>query len=146
MNLADMRAPYSDPLYDDFKVWLKALHALAEADTGFLWRYKGEDDHSGHIQPYPCAPLIMGNLSAWRDYDSLNAYTFTDGHLEIMKKKRKWFKKMSIPYAVLYYGDESDLLRPKKVLLDMAKEKMAYLKKHGETAEAFGFGAHRGNL
>jgi len=51
MNLADMRAPYSDPLYDDFKVWLNALHALAEADTGFLWRYKGEDDDSGHIQP-----------------------------------------------------------------------------------------------
>ena len=144
MNLADMRAPYSDPLYDDFKVWLKALHALAEADTGFLWRYKGEDDDSGHIQPYPCAPLIMGNFSAWRNYDSLYDYTFSDGHLEIMKKKRKWFKKMKTPYVVLYYGYPLDLLKPKEELLEVAKRKLVHYKKHGETAEAFGFGAHKG--
>tara|TARA_S200002703_G_scaffold146022_1_gene140756 strand:- start:437 stop:898 length:462 start_codon:yes stop_codon:yes gene_type:complete len=146
LNLAKMRASFDDPLFDDFKVWLNALHALAEADPGFLWRYKGEDDHAGHIAPYPCAPLIMGNMSAWRDYDSLYAYTFTDGHLEIMKNKRKWFEPMQQPYGVLYYGDEDDLVKPKDELLKTALLKLAYLKKHGETSNAFGFGSHRGIL
>ena len=86
----------------------------------------------------------MGNFSAWRDYDSLYAYTFTDGHLEIMKKKRKWFEKMPPPYTVLYYGDEDDLVKPKEQLLEAAKHKLAYIKRHGETPNAFGFGAHRG--
>tara|TARA_R110002094_G_scaffold16428_2_gene27956 strand:- start:703 stop:1143 length:441 start_codon:yes stop_codon:yes gene_type:complete len=144
MNLAMMRKPFSDPLYDDFKVWLKALHALAETDPGFLWRYKGEDDHGGHIAPYPCAPFLMGNMSAWRDYDSLYDYTFSDGHLEIMRKKRKWFEKMKSPYVVLYYGEESDLQRSKEELLDIAKLKMSQLILDGETDGAFGFGAHKG--
>jgi len=146
MNLAKMRASYDAAVFKDFKVWLNALHALAETHPGFVWRYKGEDDDAGHILPYPCAPEIMGNMSAWRDYDSLYEYTFTDGHLEIMKKKRKWFERMSTPYNVLYYGSEEDLLKPKEELLGVAKVKLAHLKKHGDSSEAFGFGAHRGQL
>ena len=91
-NTAKMRVPFEDPLFDDFRAWLRALHALAEADPGFVWRYQGEKSDYGYITPYPSAPLIMGNLSAWRDYDSLCRYTFRDGHLEILKSKRKWFE------------------------------------------------------
>lgn len=145
-NLARMRKPFSDPLFDDFKVWLNALHALADISPGFIWRYQGEKDEDGYIQPYPSAPLIMGNFSAWRDYQSLYDYTFTDGHLEMLKGKRKWFEKVLTPYNVLYYGTVDDLSHPPEQLLEEAKRRLAYLSLYGETPVAFGFGAHRGIL
>ena len=145
-NLAKMKAPFEDPIFNEFRAWLRALHALAEADPGFVWRYQGEKSEAGYIQPYPNDPLLMGNLSAWKDYDSLCRYVFRDGHLEILKSKRKWFEKMPTVYSVLYYGDTSDLERPSHELLEQAKSKLALYIDQGETQEAFGFGTHRGQL
>lgn len=143
-NLAKMKAPFSDPIFDDFKSELDALHALAEADPGFVWRYQGEKDDDGYIKPYPCAPLIMGNMSAWTDYDSLFRYTFSGEHLALMKMKRKWFEKLPPHYNVLYYGTREDLNRSNAELLEDAKRHLAYLRVYGETPVAFGFGHHRG--
>lgn len=136
-NIATMRAPYDDSLFDDFKVWLKALHALAEVTDGFIWRYQGEKDEGGYIQPYEDKPLVLGNMSVWRDYNSLYEYTFADGHLEMMKNKRKWFEKPEGPYSVLYYGEDELLARP----LKEAKKRLALLVAQGETLQAFGFGS-----
>ncbi len=146
LNLAKMRAPFSDPLFDDFKEQLEELHTLACANPGWIWRYQGEKDESGFIQPFPNAPLIMGNMSAWRDYKSLYEYTFLDGHLDILKNKRKWFERTPVPYTVLYYGVEGDLLKPPLELLDEAKKRLSYLSIYGETPVAFGFGSHNGIL
>lgn len=146
LNLAKMRAPFSDPLFDDFKAWLGALHALAEVSPGFVWRYQGEKDEDGYIKPYPSAPLVMGNMSAWRDYQSLYDYTFKDRHLEMLKGKRKWFEKLPQPYSVLYYGTLEDLNQPADQLLEIAKRRLNYLSVYGESPVAFGFGPHRGIL
>jgi hypothetical protein len=145
-NIAKMRTSFNDPLFDDFRAWLRALHALAEADPGFVWRYQGEKSEAGYIQPYPNDPLLMGNLSAWKNYDSLCRYVFRDGHLEILKSKRKWFEKMPTVYSVLYYGGMSDLERPNHELLEQAKDKLGQYRVCGETPAAFGFGTHRGKL
>lgn len=141
-NVAKMRVPFDDPLFDDFKVWIRSLHALAEASDGFVWRYEGEKTDAGYIQVYDGAPLIMGNMSAWRDYDSLYEYTFTDGHLEMMKQKRKWFEKIDEAYSVLYYGGDEFFANP----LEKAKDKLRYLRVYGETPAAFGFGPHKGKV
>ncbi len=146
LNLAKMRTPFSDPLFDDFKEQLEELHTVAESNAGFLWRYQGEKDEAGFIKPYSNAPLIMGNMSAWKDYRSLHEYTFSSGHLEILRNKRKWFEKTPSPYTVLYYGVENDLLKPPLKLLEEAKKRLNYLSVHGETAVAFGFGSHNGVL
>lgn len=146
LNLAKMREPFSDPLFDDFRAWLRALHALAEVDPGFVWRYQGEKSDDGYIKVYPNAPLIMGNMSAWKDYTSLCRYVFRDGHLEILKSKRKWFEKMPPPYTVLYYGEEADLLKPPEELLQEGLQRLHYLSIYGESPAAFGFGTHRGIL
>jgi hypothetical protein len=145
-NLVKMRAPFSDSLFDDFKAWIPALHALAQVHPGFVWRYEGEKDEDGYIKPYPDAPLIMGNMSAWKDYHSLYDYTFSSSHLEMMKDKRKWFEKMSTPYSVLYYGEEEDLLRPPLELLEEAKKRLSYFSVYSETPVAFNFGSHNGVL
>ena len=146
LNLAKMRASFDDPLFDDFRGQLAELHATAEACPGFVWRYQGEKDECGFIKPYPNAPLIMGNMTAWRDYQSLYSYTFSKGHLQILKEKRKWFEQLPTPYTVLYYGDESDLLRLDLELLEEAKGKLGLYNIHGETPAAFGFGPHKGEL
>lgn len=145
-NVAKMAKPYSDPVFNDFKAWLTALHALAEAQSGFVWRYRGEKDKDGYIKADPADDLMMGNLSAWRDYQSLALYTFTDGHLQIMRSKRKWFKPIPHPWTVLWWADETELTRPQETLLQIAREKLIHLTKHGNTREAFGFGHHNGNV
>ena len=145
-NLVTMRTPFDDPFLDDFRAWIPALHALAQVHPGFVWRYEGEKGDDGYIKPYPDAPLIMGNMSAWKDYHSLYDYTFSSSHLEMMKHKRKWFKKMSIPYAVLYYGVAGDLTKPPLELLEEAKRCLSYLSVYGETPVAFNFGSHNGVL
>ena len=146
LNLAKMRTPFNDSLFDDFKEQLESLHTLAESNLGFLWRYRGEKDEGGFIKPYTNAPLIMGNMSAWSSYRALYEYTFSSAHLAILKEKRKWFERMPVPYTVLYYGVMEDLLKPDIELLDEAKRRLSYLSVHGETTVAFGFGSHNGVL
>jgi len=141
-----MRTPFDDPLFEDFRAQLETLHALAEANPGLVWRYQGEKDKGGFIKPYDDAPLIMGNMSAWKDYRSLYEYTFSSGHLAILRNKRKWFEKMHPPYTVLYYGVEEDLLKLDLDLLEEAKKRLRYLSVYGETPVAFGFGSHNGVL
>ena len=141
-----MRTPFNDPLFDDFREQLETLHALAEANPGFLWRYQGEKDKGGFIKPYANAPLVMGNMSAWKDYRSLYDYTFSKDHLGILKDKRKWFENTPTPYTVLYYGIEDDLLKPDIELLEEAKRRLHHLNIYGETPIAFGFGLHNGTL
>ena len=136
-----MRAPFNDPIFDDFKDQLEELHILAETHPGFVWRYKGEDDVDGYIKPYPNAPLIMANLSAWVDYQSLFSYTFSGRHLEIMKSKRKWFSRLTSPHNVIYYGERNDLAKPGVELLNTAKRRLNYLRVYGDTPIAFGFGS-----
>ena len=145
-NIAKMRKPYSDPLFDDFKRWLNALHALADIQPGFVWRYHGEKDSDGYIKADPSDPLIMGNISAWRDYDSLVSYTFTDGHLQIMKMKRRWFEPIPHPWTVLWWGDDEDLNKGPDEILKIAQQKLKHLEQNGTTAEAFGFGHHKGSV
>lgn len=146
LNLAKMRAPFDDPLFDDFKAKLDELHAVAKRHKGFVWRYEGEKGGDGYIKPYPNYPLIMGNMSAWENYQSLFDYTFSGPHMDLMKMKRKWFEQLPQPYTVLYYSVVEDLRRDDSELLEEALQRLRYLSIYGETPAAFGFGSHRGIL
>lgn len=141
-----MRATFCDPLFDDFKAQLDPLHVLAESNAGFVWRYQGEKDSDGYIKPYADDPMIMGNMSAWRDYDSLFRYVFTEEHLALMRMKRKWFNTSLHPWTVLYYGTEESLKRSNQEILSEAKQRLEHLVIYGETKTAFGFGHHQGIL
>ena len=141
-----MRTEFDDPLFDDFRDQLETIHTLACNSPGWLWRYQGEKDIGGYIKPYPNAPLIMGNMSAWTDYDSLYKFTFKSEHLELLKNKRKWFEQLPQPYAVLYYGVAEDLLKPPEELLEEAKRRLNYFSIYGESPVAFNFGSHNGVL
>lgn len=138
-NIAWMKFPYDDPRFDPFKAWLKSLHALANADPDFVWRYEGERDNDGYIKPYPEQPLVLGNLSIWRNFRSLKEFTFTDGHLEIMRHKRDWFEPPDDrPYSVMWWMVEKDVgfyCDP----LTAAKKRLEILKTFGPGPAAFTF-------
>ena len=132
-NIAKMRFSFDDPRFDDFRSQLAVVHKVAEDHAGFIWRLLGENGEEGYIKPYK-DPLVMGNLSAWRDYDSLYDFTFSGAHLSIMKPKRKWFEKIQGHYNVLYYHDSFENA------LEVAKQKLRYLRVYGETPAAFTWG------
>lgn len=138
-NVAKMRAPFSDPLFDDFKSQLDSVHQVADQDPNFLWRLKGELNAEGYIAPYPKFPLLMGNLSAWRDFESMYSYTFTGPHLEVMKNKRKWFGKLDGFYSVIFYLHDNWLEQPDYCLLETAKLRLTHYQDNGPSQLGFGY-------
>lgn len=132
--------PFTDAEWQDFKDQLDTIHAQAERHPGFIWRYKGEDDPDGYIKPWPSQPMIMGNLTAWKDYQSLFDFTFNGDHLEIMKQKKRWFEPLPRPWNVLFYGSVTDVERfEPSYLLERAISRFAHLQRFGESSFAFGF-------
>jgi len=145
-NISYMIAPFTDAIFDDFRAQLKELHALADSDSNFRWRYKGENDEHGYVMPYSKRPLTLGNLSAWNSYESLFNFTFTKEHLEILKDKRKWFKKPPERYGVLYYLHKAWLQQSDTCLIETAKLRLKHYRENGPSYLGFGFGEHLDEL
>jgi hypothetical protein len=124
-----MREPYDEPLWTQWKSLLPRIHVQAERNSGFVWRYKGEEDGPGFIEH---GPLIMGNLSAWTDEKSLREFTFGPGtHGGIMKHRSRWFKPWpeGTIYNVLWWGSEDWTTAPG--ILDMAKRNLKLIQQWG---------------
>ena len=135
-NIAWMREPFDSELFDDFRERLSELHDLADNSAGFVWRHDGTQEKNGYIQPYSSLPLVMGNYSIWSDYDSLFYYTFSGGHMDLMRDRKKWFEPAAgRTYSVLWVEDSlSD------GSIDEGKMRIECLKSWGDTQQAFGFG------
>ena len=129
-----MRAPYTDPLFRDFRVWIDAVHALAEKSPGFVWRYEGEKTDAGYIQADPAEPLLMGNLSVWERADDLHRFTFSGAHAEMMKGRKKWFEKMDQPYSVFW----TQLASAPFPEVKQGLSRLYCLRALGDTEKAFG--------
>lgn len=126
-NVALMRAPYTDPLWDEWKRLVPIVHQQAECAQGFVANYDGTVTELGYLAPYPRDPLVMGNLSAWTSEDALKAFTFSGTHGKMMKHRTKWFApwRRGVHYIALWW----DL--PGKFNLEQAKRKLAMLQAHG---------------
>lgn len=128
-NVARMLRPFHDSLWNDFKALLPYVHAAAEENPGFLARLEGEDLPSGYIA-VGGNPLLMGNLSAWICAEALREFTFSEPHVDLMRRKLRWFKPhRGVAHAVLYRSDHLDLFE--------ARERLVTLRTRGPTPEAF---------
>ena len=74
------------------------------------------------------------NMSVWNDIDSLHAFAYRSGHIEVLSRRNEWFKRMKDPYSVLWWvlaGHQPSVLE--------AKQKLELLRHQGSSPEAFTF-------
>jgi hypothetical protein len=132
MNIALLREPLDAPSMAGFVASLEPINALAERSPGFVWRLK---DDGGNATAYrPFGDNVLFNMSAWSDVASLRDYAFTSAHVEIMRRRREWFERMSQANAALWW-----IARGHRPTIAEAIERLEHLRAFGATPRAFTF-------
>ena len=133
VNVARARGQPDEPVMAEFMAALPEINALAERSPGFVWRLQTEDGDATAIRPYG-DPLILVNLSLWRDLDALREYVFRSGHAGYMRRRREWFERFERVYLALWWVPAGHI-----PTIGEAVERLAHLEAHGPTPVAFGF-------
>lgn len=133
MNIGRLLAPIDDPKIEGFVAQLDTINALAESQAGFVWRLKDDSNDATDLSPYNDPHLIV-NLSVWESIDTLHAFTYQSGHLEVFRQRRSWFERMQTPHLVLWWipaGHQPDTVE--------GKERLDLLAQKGPSPRAFTF-------
>jgi len=59
---------------------------------GFIWRLQTEEGHATSIQAFD-DPLLLVNMSVWKDIKSLKHYVYRTVHVELIQDRDAWFNK-----------------------------------------------------
>jgi hypothetical protein len=133
LNIGTLKAPLDSPELKPFVDNLDRINALAESSDGFVWRLKGDGNDATSLRPLGDNVII--NMSVWRDVDALRAYVYKSAHVEIMRRKREFFSRMSNSYLALWWVPEGH-----EPTVAEAVARLEHLREHGPTAQAFTFG------
>lgn len=132
LNVAQLKAPTSDPLLADFVARIPGVNALGDSTPGFVWRLHDGSDEAG---PDPFAdPLLLINLSVWESVDALRAFVYAGAHAQVMRDRRRWFDSGGQAPYVLWWVRSGE--RP--TLID-AKRRLESLRDNGPSPSAFTF-------
>ncbi|WP_342244453.1 DUF3291 domain-containing protein [Pseudomonas sp. OTU5201] len=132
LNIATMKAPLDSPVLADFVANLEPVNALADRAPGFVWRLQDEEGDATAIRPF--GPEVLVNLSVWRDVASLTDFVYRSAHVEMLRRRKEWFERVSIAHQVLWWvpkGHRPDVRE--------AAQRLAQLRDTGPTPEAFTF-------
>jgi hypothetical protein len=132
LNVAVMKESYESPLMADFVANLDRINALADAAPGFVWRLQTEEGDATALRPM--GENVLVNISVWQDVESLNKFVYGSAHVEIMRRRKEWFERMSEAYVVLWWVQTGH--RPTE---SEAVAKLDLLRTHGPTKDAFTF-------
>jgi hypothetical protein len=133
LNIGVIRGPIDSPVMAEFVASLDRINALAERSPGFVWRLQTEEGNATAIRPYPDENIAV-NMSVWRDIESLNAFVYRSEHVEIMRRRREWFERMSEAFLVLWW-----VPRGHRPSVQEAIGRLDTLRAHGPTPAAFTF-------
>lgn len=133
LNIGRMVAPTDDPQVKDFMDNLDKINAIADTAPGFVWRLQTEGGNATDIHVFD-NPLLLVNMSVWKDVESLKAYTYKTEHVDFIRRRKEWFVPMDTPHMVLWWVPAGHI-----PTTDEAKEKLAHLEEFGETAVSFTF-------
>jgi hypothetical protein len=133
LNIGTLKAPLDSPELKPFVDNLDRINALAESSDGFVWRLKGDGNDATSLRPLGDNVII--NMSVWRDVDALLAYVYKTAHVEIMRRRREFFSRMSNSYLALWWVPEGH-----EPTVAEAVARLEHLREHGPSAQAFTFG------
>lgn len=133
INIAQMRAPLTDPLMREFRENLPSINALADHSPGFVWRLQTDDGDATSLRIFDNEMVIV-NLSVWESVETLRAYVYKSQHADFLRRKKAWFDQLGSVHFVMWWIPIGH--RPTAA---EAKQKLELLAAHGDTAAAFTF-------
>ncbi|MBK7901743.1 MAG: DUF3291 domain-containing protein [Proteobacteria bacterium] len=132
LNIAALREPLESPSMAGFVANLERINALAERSAGYIWRLKDDTGDATSLRPF--GDRVIVNMSVWMDVESLRRFAFESAHVEIFRRRREWFDRMSNAYSVLWWVPQGH--RPTE---HEAAGRLEHLRANGATAHAFTF-------
>lgn len=133
INIARMLAPIDDPIMVDFVAQLAPVNALADASPGFVWRLQSDSGDATSIKVYDDEMIIV-NLTVWESTDALRGFVYKNAHYGVLRDRKRWFNKIDGPYYAMWWLPAGEL--PSR---EEAKERLDYLRQHGDSDYAFSF-------
>jgi hypothetical protein len=135
LNISRLAAPLDAPSMKEFVDFLEPVNKFAEESPGFVWRMKGENGEASSLMASPFDdPMIVTNLTVWKDISSLQAFVYKSVHRYFLQSRRQWFARVDSSQLVMWWVPIGTI-----PTLQEAKEKLAQLDANGPSAEAFTF-------
>ncbi|WP_394838599.1 DUF3291 domain-containing protein [Pendulispora rubella] len=132
LNIAHMRAPIGSPELADFVDALEPINALADAAPGFVWRLKEDPNQPRLTVKHDFGDHLLVNFSIWESLDALWNYVYKTHHLDFLRRRREWFKRMAEPTMVMWWIPEGYIPSVAE-----AMERLERLKAEGPSPMAF---------
>lgn len=132
-NAAVMISNYDDPLMADFVAQLDPVNAAADSSPGFVWRLNDENADDDAARVFGTDRLLF-NMSVWESVDALEEYTYKSNHIDVVRKRGKWFEKPTRSPFVLWWVENGHI-----PTIEEAKARFDLLWQEGPTPEAFTF-------
>ena len=133
LNVGYTLEPLTSKRLAGFVEQLDPVNAVADRAPGFCWRLQGEDGNATALRGDHDVELLL-NMSTWASLESLSAFVFGGPHVEVLRRRRDWFVKLTEAVTVLWWVPAGH--RP---AIAEAEERLAWLRAAGPTAEAFTF-------
>lgn len=133
INIALARDNMESETMKGFVDRLDEINELADQSPGFIWRLQTEDGDATSIQAFTDPNLIV-NMSVWEDIESLKNFVYRSMHVELIKDREAWFKKIASAHQVLWWVQEGH-----EPSIKEAKERIEHFNANGSSAHAFSF-------
>jgi len=133
INIARARADMESDIMRGFVDRLDEINALAEESPGFLWRLKDDSGNATDIQAFD-DPLMIVNMSVWRDIDSLKHFVYRTNHVDLLRDRDAWFEKTAEAHQALWWVPAGQW-----PTITEGVERLSYLQDHGPSDKAFTF-------
>jgi hypothetical protein len=128
-----MRGPLDTPVMAGFVAANDAVNALAERSPGFVWRHDDPNRRAVGLTEGAPDPLLLLNVSVWRDYPCLHAFVYRTAHGGAVRRRAEWFTPIDGPTTVLWWVPVG-----RRPTVHEAMTHLWHLRRFGPTPQAFG--------
>ncbi len=133
VNVALARAEMTSEIMSGFVSRLDEINRLAESAEGFIWRLIGDGSDATSIRAFD-DPMLLVNMSVWRDLESLKTYAYKTAHVELIRDRDAWFHKLPEAHQALWWVPAGHV-----PTVHEAKAKLEHIRTRGPSPEAFTF-------
>ena len=132
LNVGRLVAPVGAPRVAELIDDLPANNAVADDAPGFVWRLVGDNGADALDVDGGFGDGVFVNLSTWESVEQLRAFAYRSKHLEYLRRRREWFEILGDVYEANWW-----VPRGHRPSVAEARDRLAMLREHGSTAEAF---------
>lgn len=134
VNMSRFVAAKGDPRVQPFFDALARVNALADSSPGFVWRLQDEEGTGATAIRATIDPLVVINMSVWRDAESLFEFVYRSAHTPVMAQRRAWFERPQGASLALWWVPAGT-----KPTVNDGLSRLWHLDRYGPTPLAFTF-------